>query len=457
MRTGIYTRISLDREGDSRAVTRQREDALQLIERRGWELVAEYRDNDISAAGKRRRPGFETMLADIQAGNLQAIVAWNLDRITRNRTDNVRLIESCQAAGVTIALVRGSDLDMSTPSGRMTTGILAEVARNEIEVKSDRQKRANQQRAEDGRPHAARRAFGYGRNGIDLVPEEAALIRAAFEQILAGASIRSIVRDWNAAEAFTTAGNLWRPTTVRGVLKNPRYAGIRSHNGARMTKPAIWEPVVSENVWAATQSLLADPRRSTVTDRSVKFLLTSIAECGRCADGSKVATARTQHGVRNYKCVHGDLTRGATAIDALVEGLVIARLSRPDAVQLLKPSAPDVDIEALRAEATALRERLEDAARMYAKKEIQAAQLVAITRVLEDEISDLETQIADASRGSVLAGLIGSPDVAGEWTALDISRQRAIVRELFTCIVIEPVKRGARTFEPGSVTPTWRI
>lgn len=455
MKTGIYLRISLDRDGDTLAVTRQREDALQLIKRRGWELTGEYQDNDISAAGKHTRPGFEALLVAIKAGTLQAVVAWSLDRITRNRSDTLRLIEACQQAGVTIALVRGSDLDMSTPAGRLVAGILTEVARNEIEVKSDRQKRANLQRAQGGKPHAARRAFGYDAKGMAVVPAEAALIQAAFEHILAGASLRSIVRDWNTAGATTTAGNPWRPTTVRGVLKNARYAGIRTYRGQRMDTPATWPAIVSENVWTATQAILADPARSTVKDRSIKFLLTSIAECGRCNDGSKVTTARTQHGVRNYKCVNGDLTRGAEPIDRLVEGLVIARLSRPDAAKLLKLPASGVDIKALRTEATAKRTQLGEAARMFARQEIQGGQLAIITRALEEDIAGLEAQIAEASRGSALAGIVGSQDVAGDWAAMDISRQRAIVRELFTRIVIEPVKRGARTFEPTSVTPIW--
>lgn len=457
MRTGIYTRVSLDRDGDALAVTRQREDAAQIIERRGWDLVREYQDNDLSAAGKRRRPGFEDMIEDIQGGLLQAIVAWSLDRLTRNRTDTVRLIEACQQAGVTIALVRGSDLDMTTPAGRLVADVLASVARAEIETKSERQKRANLQRAEAGKPHAARRAFGYDSKGLDIIPAEAALIRAGFEQILAGASLRAIARDWNTAGVTTTAGGKWVPGTVRGVLTNARYAGVRIYNGDRMAKPATWPAIVPEEVWQAAVSLLNDPARSTVKDRSIKFLLTSIAECGRCADGTKVATARTQHGVRTYKCTgRSDMTRGAAAIDELVEGLVVARLSQPDAVNLIKAAAPGIDVPALRLEAAAQRERLQEAAQLFADGTIQAGQLATITRATEGRIEALEAQLAMAAQGSALAGLVGSSDVRGEWAGLDISRQRAIVRELFERIVVEPVKRGARVFDPASVTVKWR-
>ena len=52
----------------------------------------------------------------VEDGSAQVVIAWALDRLTRNRRDTVRLIEACQRHGVTIALVRGSDMDMSTPA-----------------------------------------------------------------------------------------------------------------------------------------------------------------------------------------------------------------------------------------------------------------------------------------------------------------------------------------------------
>ncbi|MGH3096475.1 MAG: recombinase family protein, partial [Streptosporangiales bacterium] len=138
MRAAVYLRISQDRTGDELGVTRQRDDAQQLVSQRGWTLIHEYPDNDVSAAGKKPRPQFDAMLASVERGEIDAIVAWSLDRLTRNRRDQLRLIETCEPHRVTIALCRGSDMDLSTPAGRMSADILASVARNEIEVKSDR-------------------------------------------------------------------------------------------------------------------------------------------------------------------------------------------------------------------------------------------------------------------------------------------------------------------------------
>ena len=84
MRAAIYLRISLDRHGDGLAVERQREDCKRIIAQRGWEHVATYEDPSVSASSRTvTRPGYERMVRDWQAGRFDAVVCWDLDRLTR--------------------------------------------------------------------------------------------------------------------------------------------------------------------------------------------------------------------------------------------------------------------------------------------------------------------------------------------------------------------------------------
>jgi DNA invertase Pin-like site-specific DNA recombinase len=276
-KAAIYLRQSFDKTGEELAVDRQRDDALKLAERRDWNVVRVEIDNDISAAGKRHRPGFEAILTAIQRKEVGAVISWDMTRLTRNRRDTVRVIEAGERAGVVLAFVRGSDLDLSTPSGRMLADILASVARQEIEQKSDRQKRANMQAAEQGRRTGGRRPFGYETDGTTIRDLEAMAVRQAFDDVLAGVSLAQIARDWNAAglrtpqKTRTGEPSKWIPTTVRGVLQNPRYAGLRSYTSApehgrrkvESVYPAQWPAIVSEETWRATTALLADPDRFT--------------------------------------------------------------------------------------------------------------------------------------------------------------------------------------------------
>src|SRR4051794_36043842 len=95
----------------------------------------------------------------VESGRINAIVVSEMPRLSRNRRDDLRIMEVCQPRQVTIAVVRGSDIDLSTAAGRLVADFMAATARHEIEIKGERQRRANQQAAESGKPGGGRRAF----------------------------------------------------------------------------------------------------------------------------------------------------------------------------------------------------------------------------------------------------------------------------------------------------------
>lgn len=453
----IYVRQSLDRDGQGLAIDRQREDCERRARERGWTVVAVHVDNDTSASTGRKRPGFEAMLADLQAGRARVVIAWNLDRITRNRADTVRLIESAQAANATIALVRGTDLDMTTPAGRMTADILAAVARNEIEQKSDRHRRANAQAARQGRRVGGRRPFGYELDGVTARDAEFRAVRDGYEAVLAGVPLAAIAREWN-ARGFTTGqgkrgqkftegqpGNPWRPDSVRTVLLNPRYCGKRALNGDIITD-AVWPAPVTEDTWEAVRATLTDPARRSAPTGGARALLTGIARCGVC--GATVhAGGSNRPGDRMYRCsaTLGHVGRRARPVDEYVGDVIVARLSRPDAAELLvDDDRPDVD--ALRVEAHALRARLTDAAAMFADGIITREQLRTTTERARGRLEDIDTAMADAGRVNILAPLVGADDVQAAWDGLDVDRQRAVVA-LLVDVVVHPAGKGTRNPE----------
>lgn len=457
MRAVVYTRISLDRTGEELGITRQREDCAALVAQRGWTLAAVVEDNDTSAAGKARRPGFETVLTGIEQDEFDAVVSWNLDRITRSRRDTVRLIETGQQHGTVIALVRGSDYDLSTPAGQMTADILASVARNEIEVKGDRQRRAVQQAAEAGKPSKwSHRPFGYRDDRITLDPVEAAAVRDACEQILSGGTIRSIATQWTAQglkppQGATTFGT----TTVRSILLNPRIAGLSRYKGDVVGR-GEWQPLVGEDTWRAVSAILTDPGRAP--RRGGRTLLGGLVlcPCGALCFGSSNSRKRI------YRCralrngPGGEhVARVARPVDDYVTRVVIGRLSEPDARELLVVrDLPDVG--ELRGEARELRARLDSVADEFADGVLTGAQVRRITERVRGKLELVERKLTDAQRKSVLSGLIGAGDVRAVWDGLDLDRQRAVIDTLMTVTIKSP-GRGSRVFDPETVTVGWKV
>lgn len=451
MRAFVYLRQSLDRSGEGAAVARQREDCLKLCEERGWEVARVWTENDTSASSRKPRPVYNEMLAAIERREADVLVCWHVDRLTRRLTELEALIELAQGTGLRIASVTG-DLDLSTDAGRLVGRILASVARGEVERKGARQKRAQQQAAQQGRPAGGRRPFGYGSDGVTVVADEAELVRAAYADLLVGASLKSIARAWNDKGMTTTAGGRWRHDNVRGVLKNPRYAGLRTYRG-EVVGLATWPALVDEDTHAAAVALLSMPERRTTATTARKYLLPGLALCWKC--GSDVATGHSRHGQRVYVCRDRKcISRKAQPVDDLIEQIIIARLSQPDALDLLaETNTPEV--AEYRAKGEAIRERLDDLATGLEEGVLTLGAVRRSSERLRQELATVEGEIQRATHADVLTPLITARDVETAWAACDLQQKRAIVDALMNVTLLPP-ERGHQPFDPETVQVEWR-
>jgi hypothetical protein len=86
---GVYARISSDPDETRLGVGRQEKDCRELAQRKGWEVVDTFIDNDLSAATSKPRPEYQRLLTAIEAGDIDAVIVWDLDRLHR------RPIEHC--------------------------------------------------------------------------------------------------------------------------------------------------------------------------------------------------------------------------------------------------------------------------------------------------------------------------------------------------------------------------
>src|SRR4051812_2700482 len=194
---GIYCRISTDRAGDELGVQRQREDCQKLAQARGWNVVAVFSDDDLSAFKGKVRPGYDSLLEGLKAGTITAVVAWHPDRLHRSPVELEQFIDVVNAAGAEVATVMAGGDDLGAAAGRKTARVVGAVARHESEQKSERIKRQREQMALQGRPHGGRRAYGYDRSGSEVVDSEAVMIREAAARVVKGDSLRTIAIDWN--------------------------------------------------------------------------------------------------------------------------------------------------------------------------------------------------------------------------------------------------------------------
>lgn len=423
-----------------------------LCESRGWQVSEVITDNDISASSGAPRPGYERLLAAMRAG-ADVVVVYHVDRLTRRLIDLEEVIAICETSGTRLATVTG-DLDLSTDTGRLLARILASVARGEVERKGRRQRDANRQRAAQGKARWVRRPFGYTKQDgrVIVVEPEAEAIRAAAEAVLKGVPLARIAREWNERGLLTTAGKAWVTTSVRRAISNPRLAGRSMYRGEDMGE-GEWPPILDGDTLARLEEVLSDPRRRTAFNNTAKHLLSGIAECGRC--GRQMYGTPAGTGGRRwlaYRCPDYHVTRRIDLVDEVVESVVIARLSQPDALPLL---TPDVDLDGLRARAEELRDRRDALASMLAEGLLPASAVREQARRLREELTMVEAEIEVAAGQSPAVSVAGAADVTGAWRALPLASKREAIRSLMR-VSVAPVGKGAR-FSPDQVLIEWRV
>ncbi|KHL01591.1 recombinase family protein [Sinomonas humi] len=498
-RAAVYLRISQDRENTRLGVDRHREDAEALIAARRWLAVGVYEDNDISGKGHKKRPAFERLLKDIEAGLIDVVVAQEWPRLERNRTDGVRIIEAAQRHHVLLTFAKGSDIDCTTAAGRLSADMFSAIARNEIEVKAERQSRAQRQRAEQGRPPKGVRPLGYATNG-EVIEHEAEAVRKMYAAFSSGASLRAIAAalsgyrgadvphlpalprhnrtlmiERNARRAEeglqprpVPEDGPWVSSTVLGILRNPRYAGYSTYtpkevlaNGDRRRSwraqilrdehgdpiTGNWDGIVALPVWEAVQDRLDDPARisnRTGTDR--KHLGSGLYRCAVCDRPVKA------HGQR-YRCA-GHIMRSREQIDDFVVEAVRRRLALPDLHDLL-PSADEPRMLEIKTEIDERRARIHRAQRDYDDELIEGLDLKRIRDRENAAIDTLEVERLRLSLGMSHNSVLKARDPLSAFDAGDLALRRQAI-EILCEVRLHPHPRGVKAFDPDSVTVTWR-
>jgi DNA invertase Pin-like site-specific DNA recombinase len=448
IRAGAYQRISFDKAGDEHGVANQLTDQQRTAAARGYTIVMEESDNDISALTGKYRPGYQRIMAAAARGEIDVILVFQTSRFWRNRRERAEGIEILRKAGVSLIATRGPSLDMSNAYGRMMAGLLGEFDTAESEIKSERQQLANREAAVAGKIRKGTpRPFGWKPNRITRDPAEAEAVETAYRALLAGGTVAGVVRDWErrGVRPHQAPESPWTRTSVRQILLNPRNAGIAMYRGAEVGR-GEWEPIVDEQMFRATVQMLGENKQWS---KGVTTMLGGIARC-RC--GNQVGGSTSARGHNAYRCIQG--TRGdrpgphvhviAGPVDEFIGKLVVHRLSEPDAMDLVVPKAKG-NATALQDEAMGIRQRLDRLGPLFALGEISEVDLKGGRREGEIRLAEIEAELADLGRESVLAPLVAARNMAAAWEGLGTDRRRAVVNALMT-VTLNPSGRGARTF-----------
>lgn len=457
-RVGIYLRISEDKDGQQTATDRQRSDCVAYAESRGWEVVDCFEDIDLSAFKKGvRRPEFERLLEAVRAKQIDGVVAWRIDRITRRMRDFVRLDEACEEIGGFIATVDG----VNTAESRLLPEVLVAVARAESENASGRVRRKHEEMAAAGRPSlGGTRAFGYNRDRTAVIPEEAALIREAVERVLAGEGLRGICRDWKQRGVVTPTGRAWVQTPLKRMLLSPALSAQRKLHGT--LTPGTWPAIINPADTARLELVLNDPARlKRVWAR--RYLLAGMLRCGLC--DQTLSSRPRSDGTRRYVCGKqpgnsncGKVARVSEPVEELVKESLFAALDGVDLRQYVEQADGEHGDElviAIRAGEESLQQLSKD---HYAEKRISRSEYFAARDSIAGRLEEHRRQMAKANGHGLLNSVVGAGEAVREqWDERGLDWQRAVLGAVIDYVTIESAVRGKIDFDPELVKIVWRF
>lgn len=295
-RVALYIRVSTEEQAlRGYSLEAQRETLESYAKAHGMIIVDFYQDEGKSARKPyRTRPEFMRLLHDVESGKIDLILFIKLDRWFRNVGDYHEVQKILDRHKVPWQAVL-EDYETVTSSGQFKVNIMLAVAQNEADRTSERIRVVFDSKIKHGTVPSGHIPFGYriGENKrLEVVPEQAAIVRDIFETYTANVSQRATLRYVQA-----TYGLSWCFQTIKRILRCSLYIGVYDRNGR--TNPDYCPAIVSPELFSTVQKLLDVNVKAAPSGRV--YLFTSILVCDECGHKLTVAIAK---GYVYYRCPH---------------------------------------------------------------------------------------------------------------------------------------------------------
>ena len=308
VRCAIYTRKSteegLDMEFNSLDAQRDScEKYIQIQKHESWTLIPEHYDDGGFTGGNMERPALKRLMADIDAGLVDMVVVYKIDRLSRSLLDFLNMVRMFDERKVSMVSVT-QQFNTSTPMGRLMINVLMSFAEYERDLTGERIRDKIASSKRKGMWMGGPPPMGYDCKERKLVinEPEAEILRLVFDQFVTKRSVKLAVqalRQMGVRTKFRitgggkqVGGNLFDVGTVYKMLNNPIYIGKIRHKDQLFE--GQHEPIIAQETWDAAQSILKiSPReRGKATKRKIPAVLLGLLKCGGC--GSSMTPKHTR-------------------------------------------------------------------------------------------------------------------------------------------------------------------
>jgi site-specific DNA recombinase len=300
MRCSIYTRKSTEEglDQDFNSLDAQRESAEAFVKSQaaeGWICLPDRYDDGGFTGGNMDRPALKRLLADVEAGRVDLVVTYKVDRLSRSLLDFARIMACFEQHGVSFASVT-QQFNSTSSMGRLTLNILLSFAQFEREIISERTRDKMAATRRKGKWSGGAPVLGYDVDArakrLVVNQDEAERVRSIFGLYLELGSLLPVVREldqrgwrtkaWTTRKGRSRGGRVFTKTRLQELLANVLYTGQVRYR--RELFPGEQPALIDSGTWQKVQELLAKNRRGCRNGRLVRSdaLLAGLVRCRPC-------------------------------------------------------------------------------------------------------------------------------------------------------------------------------
>ena len=312
-RCAIYTRKSSEEglEQSFNSLDAQREACSAYVMSQageGWSLLPKSYDDGGYSGGSVDRPGLQDLLRDIQAGRIDVVVVYKVDRLTRSLADFAKIVDVLDAAGASFVSVTQA-FNTTTSMGRLTLNVLLSFAQFEREVTAERIRDKLAASKAKGMWMGGSLPLGYDVQDRRLIvnQDEAQVVRFAFQTYLEEPSVHEVLvklelngyrsKRWTSKSGKKHGGMKFSRGAIFYLLRNRLYLGEIEHRGA--VHPGLHDLIIDQKTFdRVQQKLLANAQSDrTTTSKSKSHALLGLLFDDR---GNAMTGTHANKGSRRY-------------------------------------------------------------------------------------------------------------------------------------------------------------
>lgn len=303
-RAAAYIRVSTESAGQTHSYEFQ-EHYWQnhFVDDDRIELVALYADKGISGSSVNKRPQFLTMIQDAREHRFDVIYTKSVSRFARNTVELLEAVRELRDIGIEVIFEK-EQIHTFQPTSELFLTIAAAIAENDLQVDGDRQRWSIKHRIENGWISIGNGMFGYRmveNNQLEIVPEEAEIIREIYRRYIAGEGSSKLAAWLNEAGVKSHTGKPWRQAGVLGILRNEKYMGDSlmmkkvKRNGKTLNNidgkysqqyyiEDSHEGIVSKETWHKVQEIMQQRNKGREKNPNPIYPFTGIIVCSKCGN-----------------------------------------------------------------------------------------------------------------------------------------------------------------------------